>query len=394
MQSITLSDLLDRMNRYQKIAVIEEQYKVRDLDEAIRTLRREFQTPWSLKKSTLRVFDDVLTYPVADDHDQLAYLDNQLDSNNLYDTKARFFFTSLQQFYENPDYRNDLAEIWDGGTKYLGVRYKTLNAGSQRLSGKTLANYAASGDASGLALDGVIFKEDNQSISFVNTPSTNVATVVDSFTSFSDSEYKRKYYFRWIYLTALPTSITLKFGNDSSDYLYKILTTQFSGQGFKVNDWNLLGMDLNTATPVGTITNTAFDWESVSLNSAPIGNYYIDNSYLRDWTLMDYWYYSTYYCMSSVASVADQEYFFNGASYALDTSLIGDINYIDVVLYDAILTGLADSEDKGVIELINSKRKQAWVKLEENYPSMKPIIITSKHTFTTDFLNEGLNQPR
>ena len=96
MQTTKLSTLLSRMDANATLLATEESDKVRDLDEAIRGLKREFQTPWSLKKSTIRVFDDVLEYPVAADHDELAYIDTnpKNGSSSVFVASARFFFTS------------------------------------------------------------------------------------------------------------------------------------------------------------------------------------------------------------------------------------------------------------------------------------------------------------
>jgi len=94
------------MNRYKSIYKQEEQYKVQDLDDALRNLLRDNIPPWNLKKSTLKIFDDVLEYPVADDHDALYYLDNDtIDSNNINKNgleRANFFYTSTKEFYDDP----------------------------------------------------------------------------------------------------------------------------------------------------------------------------------------------------------------------------------------------------------------------------------------------------
>ena len=78
----SLSTLLTRMNRFQTISTIEEQYKVLDLDDAIRTIKRNYQLPWMLKKGSIRVFDGVLEYPTAVDHDYLAYLERPQNLSN------------------------------------------------------------------------------------------------------------------------------------------------------------------------------------------------------------------------------------------------------------------------------------------------------------------------
>lgn len=388
MYSTKLSTLLNRMNRYQPISTIEEQYKVNDLDEAIRTLSRKINTPWSLKKTTLRVFDNVLEYPIASDHDELAFLTTPKEK--LLEGRPNFYYTSIKEFYENYNDRNDLCEIWKNGTKYLGIRYEKANLGSQLIStSKSTSNYVASGDASAITADTVIYKEGegSNSIRFTNTISSGTATVTASFTTLNDSNYKNKYFFVWMYLTSAPTSFTLKFGNDSSNYLSASVTGQFSGEAFSANDWNLLAFDLNTASANGTISSSTFDFFQINMVGATAGYYYIDNAYLKQWSLLDYWYYSTYNVKTSSSSVADTVSFINETTeeYSTDSELVGDKEWADVIMYDAMCTSLADEKDGSLYGVIFEKRKTAWDLFLAKYPDMVPLITTNKYDFETDY---------
>ena len=200
MQTTLLSTIISTMDTWRDIANIEEQYKVRQLDYAIREVRRNTNFPWNLKKGTLRVFDDVLVYPIASDHDELGYIDKQNIKN--YSDSARFYNTSLQQFFEKVNStRNLMAEIWDSGTKMIGLDYKDFDVASQKLSSaEDPDEYTTSGDASDPVLDNVIFKKGSGSIAFTVTNSTGTATISNTFTTYSDSLYKRKYHFKYIYL--------------------------------------------------------------------------------------------------------------------------------------------------------------------------------------------------
>ena len=200
LQSVTLDNLLNRMNRYQDVATVEEQYKVRDLDQAIRTQRRAIKPPWALKKTSLRLFENVLVYPVPPDYDYLAYLDNplinQTSPSQLGQQSAYFVYTSLEQFYEDTNNRNKLCDIWDSGSHYIGIKYWPLNASSALVSDTTLANYSASGDASGLFDETVITVDNTDSIGFTVTNSSGSALISETIpTPISDTAYKSKYYF-------------------------------------------------------------------------------------------------------------------------------------------------------------------------------------------------------
>ena len=283
------------MQRFQFAATVEEQYLVRDLDEALRRRRRKHLFPWTLQKGSLRVFDEVFEYPTASDHDEIAYLDRAKKVN--YSNSARFRYTSLQQFYEDADNRNQLAEIWDAGTKFIGVKYKDITRGSKLLNNAEDADdFSVSDDATAVAKDTVVKKLNNASMKITIVSNSGTATIKNTFTAFSDSNYKRKYHFKWIYLDSAPTSLKLRLQTDDTNYLESAsITTQFSGQSFKADQWNLVAMDLNTATETGTFDSTSIASEKIILTGAGSGTYYIDQSHLRGWEDMDYWYDLSYY---------------------------------------------------------------------------------------------------
>ena len=105
---ISLQRLLNTMDRFQTVYVVDEPFKVRDIDTALRIIRKTYNFPWNLKKSSIKVFDGVYEYPVDSDFKELAYLDN---SKKGYGNKARFVYTSIQQFYEDANNRNKLCEV-------------------------------------------------------------------------------------------------------------------------------------------------------------------------------------------------------------------------------------------------------------------------------------------
>jgi len=378
MQSTPLSTILNEIDSYQELSRIEEQFKVRFLDEGLRGLRRKTQFPWTLKKGTLKVFQDVLEYPVPDDYDEMAYQDSQKGAG-FYGQRARYKYTSVQQFFEDPTNRNTIAEIFDEGTRFLGVNYKDFSASSVLLSqSETQSLFTVSGDATTATLDNVIFKVSNGSMRISITNSSGVATIVDTFTSISDSNYKQKYYFRWIYLDAVPTSIELRLQTDNSNYLSSgALTTQFSGQALKADDWNLLAFDLNEATETGTFDSDNIASQAVIFTGASTGEYRLDASYMRQWDLQDLWYYSAFNVKTVGASIADQQYFFKSGIYSTDSSLVSDSEWTDVIKYDAMTMMSADLKESNLFAFFTAKRQEAWNLLLEKYPSLKPLIITT-----------------
>ena len=395
MAKTLLSTLLTRMSRYQTINAISENYQVLDLDEAIRAVKRNHRLPFLIKKATMRVFSDVLLYPPAVDHDYLLYMDTTED-NIPYGGRMRARYTSLQQFYEDLDNRNLIAEIWDTNSLLIGIRDKNvppgLSSASQLLDDASqTSNYTASLDASNVVLDTVLFEQGTSSIRFTNTNTTNQALIEWTFDQgpVDDPNYLRKYFFVSVFLTGIPTSIPLRFGNDSSNYLTTTVTTQFAGQAFKEDDWNLLAFDLNVATTVGAIDDSNFNYAAVELLTAPSGFYNIDASYLREWTLLDYWYYGKFMCQTNGASEPDQEFFINESTqlYSTDTSLIGDHEWSDVILYESMLRSLSDKENETLYAKVSEELAKVYTKIYENLPDMKPLMTTQSMRFQTDYTN-------
>lgn len=389
--SVPLSTILNRMNRWTTIyRNTEEQYLVYDLDDSIRALLRDHRVPWQLKKSTLKVFSDVLEYPVASDHNTLAFLQGQEEFN-----RPDFNYTSIEEFYNDPNSFSQIAEIWDNGTKILGVKNKNLGTSNQIIDTcESDENYTISDDISAKDVDNVIYKTGNGSLKLTIINSADVATLEKTFTSFTDSLYKRKYVFFRVYLAAVPSSINLRVGGDSSNYLLKNVTTQFSGQAFKANDWNLVAIDLNEPDSItGTVdSSTSFSYYMIQLNEASSGYYYIDEVSLKEWKMIDYWYYSFYNIKTLGYTTANQRFFMNSSEiYSTDSEIVGPEHFIDVVMYGAILSAVTDIENSKIYSAIERKYQKAFDKLIEDYPSLDPLVISHYYRFSSQLNNLPLD---
>jgi len=370
------------------MSTIAEADRVGFLDEALKQAIINYKLPFRRIRTTLRVFKDVLEYPVPSDFDELSFMDN---SGDEYGDRARFKFQSFNEFYENKDYRNDLAEIHDSGDVFLGCRYNPEDASSRELNNcETVGDFSVSGDATAVAKDTVFYKDGNGSMKVTIVSNTTSAVVEYDITSFSDSEYKRKYKFIKIYIGAstVPTSFTIRFGNDSSNYIYTTVTTQFSGQAFVANAWNIIAIDLNEATSVGTISSSAWDYGALILTGAATGTYYIDNITLKEWELLDMWYYS----INSVKLAAGtyQEVFYNldTEAYATDTELIGPKEWANYINHLAMELMAMDKNDSELLESIQSLIKRDEVKIYERWPVVKYFITNKNWRFRTN-LSDG-----
>ena len=393
----TLSNLINRMGNSTPVYNLEESRKVSALEEGIRGIRRRFNPPWTLQKSTLKVFSNVFLYPVASDHSHVAYIDNQLTRD--YPNKERFVYTSIQEFWEDPTNRNQMAEVWTDGTKYLGINDKNTGQGesiiadTQSLTSPT--TWSSSGDAGTLVLDSVVVKSNpNYSVRAPITSSAGTATVSTTFSAITDANYKRKWYFVAVYMDSVPTSMTLRFGASSTVYLSKTVTAQFSGQAFVADDWNILAFDLNEATITGA-QSTSFAYQAIIFTGAATGTYYIDTSFLRGWQLLDYWYYSLNNVKKTGSTNANQQYFTTAASPSYDTadSLLGDDEWSDVIVYEGMSLLLSDSKEQMIKEDIEDRKQIAWANFFTLYPDLSPLITQTYYRHQDDYQADMVNLP-
>jgi hypothetical protein len=142
---------------------------------------------------------------------------------------------------------------------------------------------------------------------------------------------------------------------------------------------------LNGATTTGTPT-TSFAYEAIILNSASTGTYYIGQSSVKEWTLLDYWYYSSFSVASTTGGQATQEYFFNSSDvYDTNYELVGPDEWVDVIMYDAICSGLNDKENQEVLIQLQDKRALAMDRLAKTFPDLKPQTINTRYRYAGDY---------
>ncbi len=390
MTTTSLQFLINRMNAYTPIRNLDEVLKVNALDQSIRMFRMNNNPPWTLQKTSLRVFSNVFLYPVPVDLAQVSIVDDPLGQDMEFGEHPRYVYTSLRDFLEDPTARNSIAEVWQAGTKFIGVRNKTDVGLTESLLGDVgvASEWAGSGDAGTPVLDNVVTLTATTSIRVPITNSSGTATITDTFGSSSPSDnYQRKYFFVAVYIQAstVPTSIGMRLRQDSGNYLETAVTAQFAGQPFVANDWNVLAIDLNTATKTGSITGS-FTSAIYTVTGMGTGNLYFDDSFLRGWILQDFWYYSIYNVLNGSTY---QEFFApDSATYSLASVLLGDTNWHDPMMYMACLFLLSDQKESAIYLQVQDLFTKANTNLLSRYPDETPQISTNIYRFGTDYQDE------
>jgi hypothetical protein len=395
----TLANLIVRMNAITSVSVLDDIRKVNAIDDALRDLRAQMQPPWCMKKTSIRLFDDILRYAPASDHLRLAFID--VDEEDDFALQPRFRYTSTTDFQDNADpSRNLLDEAYVNGVLTLGVRFNDNGITSPTISTRlddvsTLTGGVAAGDAGTAVLDTAVTTDGcSSSIRLPITLNTGTASWTRTFTNILVSDYSKTYYFRRVWLGALPASVTLAVGKDASNYFYGTVTAQFSGAGFAANDWNILGFEIPTASKAGTPDGN-FAWEQLLLANAPTGNYYVGPSDVKEWLPFAYWYYSSNNVITA-AGVGKDYFCPDGATYDATDILPGQEQWHQLIVAEAQYRLLADSKEETVKASMELMRTRAWKTFADNNPDETPTRTTETRRFINDFQSlfiERRNQP-
>ena len=249
------------------------------------------------------IFNTVFDYPVADDLKGNALIDifpqvNRIPRdiwsqayNQAFDLAKQSIYTMANMFTLN----------FNSGIKTLKINAPFLNppvyinqAESITANGTWTATVATN-----LTVDNTNYVTGAGSLKFDTTTTcyleNSTMTAVDLSAYLNQSSL-----FVWVYLPTASnfSSVTLRWGSDSSNYYYSTQTTNQQGTAF-VNGWNLIQCDWKTATKVGTPVTTAINYLRVTL-TASAGNTGVNNgchingiqSILG--TVLSYEYYSKY----------------------------------------------------------------------------------------------------
>ena len=131
----------------------------------------------------------------------------------------------------------------------------------------------ATADANNIGINEINFMDGVGSVDFNITPSSGVATIVFSGIDIQDiTSITRDGSFSLMIdipegLAGKVTSVRLRVGNNSSNYIQQVKTTNAFDGAF-IKGWNPVRFDRRTATVVGTVDETQIDYIEVSIISS------------------------------------------------------------------------------------------------------------------------------
>lgn len=289
--------------------------------------------------SILDVFSGVYEYPTPSDFFDIINLQRQDSPREYLRVKPEDFWTGFDNYSEVisvDTYRDDHSILFKS-TDISAVQ--ELNDCDSLTANGTWAAEAST-DAANVTLEETNMTEGVGAVSFDVTVGASVndyaAVEVTGMTQVDLTDYANKgTVFLDLYIpsvTAL-SSITLRWGNDSSNYYSKTVTAQFNGYAFRVGV-NTLGFAWSGATETGSVTDTAIDYLNVRVTytasyTSQTG-FILDNIRVANPFRMSLRYYSTAFVLDGSTSGYVTKF-----TNITDSSLLDDADD-DILLYWAL----------------------------------------------------------
>lgn len=303
------------------------------------------------------VYQDIYSYYYPTDAKDGGIIDVQKQVNP-YDEE--WDWITVDEFKKNPRTNTfALQTNQNGSTLLINANQDTDSLTLEDCS--SIGNWVASDKASSLAVDTDNYINGSSSFQFSISAGAGTAILTNSsLTSADISEYADTYpIFLWVYIPSATglTSFKLDFGNDSSNYFTKTVTTTQEGLAFHTG-WNLLSF--SSPTEVGTVTNTAVDYVvltiTVGASFSSTTTFRMDYLVISQGDLYESVYYSTYPWKN------------NAGSYIAESTTDTDYLMFDdgevVVLRDLInslaAASLREPQDLALYRADYAKKKESY----------------------------------
>lgn len=233
--------------------------------------------------------------------------------------------------------------------------------------------WVASGDASNITLDTGDFISGS-AFNFDTTTGATTAILSTSGTTMTQvdlSAYDQQgSIFLWVFVPdsftiASLTNFILRWGNDSSNYWSKTVTTANDGLAFKAG-WNLLRFDWSTATQTGTVAPATIDYIHFTITKsgaqAADTDWRIDELVFKKGDPYDVVYYSKYGWQTSALAYIEE-------STTTTDLLVADTDEVEMIANKAAEYASQELKEFTEVPYFKSEYENMKKKYESNYPS-------------------------
>ena len=236
-------------------------------DVKMASLKRTQSTP-------TRLLDDIYEYPAPSDLDTL--IDLQPVGERSGDLE---WVQVMEQDFDRrkADDSNLVCVTEDSGTTALRISIEPAEEDQTTIS--TLDDTSAGGtiiafgDATNVVANADFYVKGSGAVGFDAAGAGTTCGLTSTLTTAVDmTDYVNVgYAFAWAYLSTITglSSVTLRIGNDSSNYYYVTSTTAHNGVAFKTG-WNLVSFSFASRTETGSVTDASCDYWALYLNKTAV----------------------------------------------------------------------------------------------------------------------------
>lgn len=310
------------------------------------------------------LYDNVYRYVVPTDLKGNKILDIRPQANRaVSDNFDQVYSEEFDRYKTNNSFTIEHSD----GVKYVRIS-KSLTAGvllNECESATANGTWAASSGASNLTADSLYKITGSASLNFDLASTGYIEN--STMTQVDLSEHDEiSSIFVWVYMPTVVTNVILRWGNSSTVYWSKTVTTNFDSTSFQTG-WNLLRFDWSTASETGTVDPTAIDYIRVTLTYTGTADtdYRVDSIYSRLPEINEMVYYSKYLFRNSSGTWIEKP--------TDDTDIVNlDTDSYNLFLYESCLLAAQELQGEDAsfdVSYWERRRKEAWDMYRATYKS-------------------------
>ena len=339
------------------------------ITSAIRDLRAGRTLPWSKIDSQINLYTDVIKNSLPSDFDSFIKPSKNILSAGDNSIKISGNYSNEKEFRNASEVLFGLMYNRDG--KYLLSRYKGEN--DLLIDNFGNEDYTLSGDASNEEIDlsdyilggnSLVFDIDDSSHSFAIEKTINTIDISDFLREGIATLF--------IKMPTTLESLTLKIGNDSSNY-YEIsnVTKQLTGEDFQLG-WNTIQFESKDALEVGSVDPESVSWYEISGGNTSITdkNFKLNGLFLRLPSVVDLPYNSKNIVETASGSGIYQENVTEGVN-----QILWEESFEDLLLYKTLeKAGFFKFRDIDLVQRSDSEYNKLMINFNTRYPSNEEKI--------------------
>lgn len=339
------------------------------ITSAIRDLRSGRTLPWSKIDSQINLYTDIVKNTLPTDFDSFIKPSKNILSAGDSSIKISGNYSNEKEFRNASEVTFGLMYNRDG--KYLLSRYKGEN--DLLVDNFGTEDYTLSGDASNEEIDLSDYILGGNSLVFDIDDSSHSFAIEKTIDSIDISDFLIEGIVTlFVKMPVALESLSLKIGNDSSNY-YNItgVTKQFTGEDFQVG-WNVIQFNLQDALEVGSITPESVTWYEISGGNTSITakNFKLNGLFLRLPSVLDFPYNSKSIVETSNGSGTYQEKVDEGVN-----QILWEENFEDLLLYKTLeKAGFFKFRDIDLVQRSEGEYSKLLTNFNVRYPSNEEKI--------------------